>query len=130
MVHRAEASGLVNGPLAVATTLKLQMLARVTSEGGTWIAHILHTDRHNNIHCIGANTLQGSEWMTISDHSLIWTRYILHSVHASTTTLLAKVLPSVHASTTNPLVKVASREFIELPLTDKERNAFVADMDK
>ena len=43
--------------------------------------------------------------MTISDHSLFGANYVLPSVHAPTITLL---------------VKLASREFIELPLTDKE----------
>ena len=92
------------------------MLTRVTSEGGTWIDHILNTDRHNNIHCIGAFTVQGSARISISDHSLIWAHYIF---------------PSVHASTTTPMVNVGPRKFIELPLTDKEiEMCFAADMDK
>ena len=89
----AEAAGLANGQYEVAMTLKLQLLTRVTSDGGTWIDDILHTDRQNKIHCIGAHTVQGSAWMTISDHSLIWAHYVLPSIHAPTTTPPVKVAP-------------------------------------
>ena len=104
----AEAAGLVNGPYEVAKTLSLRLLTRATSEGGTWIDHILRTDRQNNIKCTGAHTVEGSAWMTISDN----------------------VLPSVHAPITTPLVKVAPREFVELPLTDETLGKrFAEDMD-
>ena len=53
----AEAAGLVNGPYEVAKTLNLQLLTRVTIEGGIWIDYILHTDRQNNIKCIGVHTV-------------------------------------------------------------------------
>ena len=78
-------------------------------------SYITHR-RHNNIQCIGAYTVQGSTWLAISDHLPLWAH---------------DVLPSVHAPTATPLAKVAPREFIELPLTDKEIGMrFAADMDK
>ena len=106
LVSWTDAAGLANGPYMLAATLQMQLLIRVTSEGCTWIDHILHTDRHNNIHCTGAHTVQGSAWLTISDHSPIWADYLL---------------PSGHDPTTTSRMKAAHREYIELPFTDKEK---------
>ena len=103
------------GASAVSTELQIPLLTRISREGGTCIDRLLHTDRHNNILCVGAFTVQGSLWMTISDHSPIWGHY---------------VLPVVHDSINTPLVTVAQREFVELPLNDKEiGKRFAEDMD-
>ena len=108
-------AGLVNGAYDVFTALKLPLVARSSGDGGTWIDHLLHTDVYNNIFCVGAFTVQGSLWITISDYSLIWGHY---------------VLPTVHDSTNTPLVTLAPREFVEIPLNGKDLGQrFAEDMD-
>ena len=45
----AEAAGLVNGAYEVVTALKIPLLTKSKRDGGTWIDHLLHTYRQNNI---------------------------------------------------------------------------------
>ena len=96
----------------MATALKLPLLTRITREGGTWIDHLVHTDRQNNILCVGTYTIQGSLWMTISHHSLVWGDYVLQTAQDSINT---------------PLVTVAPREFVEPPLNDNEHEKRLAE---